>query len=222
VTVQGYVDTVEVHVALSADGARVRGIRIGSHRETAGYGARIETASFLNRFVDVTLPVSLAGEASALKDGTYRVVADKADDSGFRDVVELTVRDGILTAVNWDAVGLDGVGKKELSRGGNYVMTPDGLPWHEQAQLLEQALLRTQDPTAIVYDAETGKTDAYSGASIRVDPFVKLAKQAFAKAAGDSRNGTVIDGLSGATASSKAVVAAVNTASQFIRGKGET
>lgn len=221
VTVRGYVDTIEVHAALSADGTVLRGVRIGAHRETAGYGARIETASFLRQFEQVQVPLSLNGASAALKDGTYRVAAAEADDSGFRDVVELTVENGQITAANWDAVRADGVGKKELSRKGEYVMTPDGLPWHEQAELMEQALLRTQDPAAIVYDAETGKTDAYSGASVRVDPFVKLAALALAKAAGDTASGTPIDGLSGATASSKAVVAAVNTAVQFVKRQTE-
>ncbi len=221
VTVPGYVDTIEVHVALSADGGQVRGIRIGSQRETPGYGARIETAAFLKKFNNVALPLSLAGTATALTDGSYRAVAAQADSSGFRDVVELTVRDGEIVTVNWDAVGADGVGKKALSQKGDYVMTETGLPWHQQAQKLEEALLRTQDPAAIVYDLESGKTDAYSGASIRVDPFVKLAMQAVAQAAGDTTAGTPIDGLSGATASSKAVIAAVNTAAQFVKTREE-
>lgn len=216
VAVSGYVDTIEVHAAVTADGSRIKGIRIGNHRETAGYGARIESAVFLERFRGVEHPVYLAGGTTAMVDGVYRAVANEADDSGFRDVVELTVKGGKITAVNWDALNAEGVGKKELSRNGQYVMTETGLLWYQQAELLEQTLLRTQDPLAIVYDPETGKTDAYSGASIRIDPFVKLAAQALKDAAGGEAEGTAVDGLSGATASSKAVMEAVNTAARFV------
>lgn len=218
VQVAGYVDTIEVHVAVGTDKTRIKGIRIGKHRETAGYGARITSAVFLERFKGVEHPVYLAGGTTAMVDGVYRAVANEADSGGFRDVVELTVKGGKITAVNWDALNDAGVGKKELSRNGEYVMTETGLLWYQQAELLEQTLLRVQDPSAIVYDPQSGKTDAYSGASIRIDPFVKLAAQALADASGGETAGTSVDGLSGATASSKAVIAAVNTAARFIVG----
>ena len=216
VTVAGYVGDIEVHTALAADGGKVMGIRIGSHRETAGYGARIASTVFTDQFTGADVPLSLTGAATGWQDGTYRAEAAEADSGGFRDVVELTIQKGAVSSVNWDAVTGDGTSKKELSRSGQYVMSETGLAWHEQAQIMEQALLQTQSADALIYNTDTGTTDAYSGATIRVEPFIKLARQALQQAAGDNGTGTAVDGLSGATASSKAVVAAVNQAATFV------
>ena len=88
---------------------------------------------------------------------------------------------------------------------------------------MEQALLYTQDPTKITYDADTGKTDAYTGATIRVSPFVALAAEALGGAmTATTGEGAPIDGISGATYSSKAVITAVNTAAQFVQNLSET
>ncbi len=214
VTVDGYGGKIEVHTALSADGTQVKGIRIGSHNETAGYGARITNVTFTEQFQNTAAPLFLAGTGTGLKDGVYRATA-KADNSGFRDTVEVTVSGGEITAANWDAENENGDTKKQLSKAGQYVMSETGLPWHEQASIMEQALLYTQDPAKLVYDPETGKTDAYTGATIQVSPFITLAKQALEQAGGVSKGNTPIDGLSGATTSSKAVIAAVNTAADF-------
>lgn len=212
--VRGYGGSITVHTAFEADGITTRGIRIGKHQETAGYGARITNAQFTDQFATQPTPFFLNSDHPLWKDGVYRAVAEY-DESGFRDVVELTIKDGEITVANWDGEPKDGgKSKKELSRAGEYVMTETGLPWHSQAEMLELVLLDKQDPAAIVYDADTGKSDAYSGASIRISPFVKLATEALAQAGGIS--GTAIDGLSGATASSQAVVDAVNSAAAFL------
>lgn len=62
VTVEGYVSDIEVHVAVSADGERIRGLRIGEHRESAGYGARIVSTVFTDRFKNAVPPLYLAGK----------------------------------------------------------------------------------------------------------------------------------------------------------------
>ena len=43
-----------------------------------------------------------------IKDGTYEAKAEAADNNGFTDQVTMTVKDGKITEVNWDAVGADG------------------------------------------------------------------------------------------------------------------
>ncbi len=212
--VRGYGGIITVHTAFDTDKVTTRSIRIGKHQETAGYGARITNTQFTDQFAEQTSPFYLSGEKVTWKDGTYRAASDY-DESGFRDVVEITIGNGEITAVSWDGEAKDGgKTKKELSRAGEYVMTEDGLPWHAQAEILELVLLDKQDPAAIVYNADTGKTDAYSGASIRISPFVKLATEALGQAGGIA--GTMIDGLSGATVSSRAVVDAVNAAAAFL------
>lgn len=216
VAVRGYVDTIEVHVAFSGSGNTVRGVAIGKQNETAGRGDRITESVFTDRFTAKRTPFILrTKEAEALRDGKYRAAESDYDATGFRNVVEVTVTNGMITAVNWDAEAADGgKSKKELSRAGEYVMSEDGLPWHEQAAVMERALLDLQTPTAIVYDQSSGKTDAYSGATIAVSPFVKLATEALTQSRMSS--GTLVDGISGATVSSKAVIDAVNEAAAFV------
>ena len=218
VQVQGYVGPITVHVALSPDATTVYGTSIGEHRESIGYGAGITEDTFLKQFSNRTPPFSLSTGGRVLQDGVYRAAAADFDYNGFRDVVELTVSGHAITAVNWDGEQKNGKTKKELSRAGEYTMSETGLPWHEQAEIMEQALLKTQDPAALVFEPDTGKTDAYSGATISVEPFVRLAATALAQATA-SGNTTAIDGVSGATASSTAVVNAVNTAASFAKTK---
>ncbi len=216
VKVDGYAGPITVHTALSADAATVYGIRIGDHRETVGYGAGITESAFLSQFRNRTPPFSLTDGTRVLQDGVYRAAETDFDSSGFRDFVEVTVSGQEITAVNWDAEQQNSnETKKSLSRAGEYVMSQTGLPWHEQAEIMEMALLEKQDPSTIVYKADTGKTDAYSGATISVEPFVRLAASALAQA---TRTGSsAVDGVSGATTSSTAVVNAVNTAATFVK-----
>ena len=216
VQVEGYVGPITVHTALSADATTVYGIRIGEQRETVGYGAGITETTFLSQFQNRTPPFSLAEGGRLLQDGVYRAAENGFDSSGFRDYVEITVSGQEITAVNWDSEQKDSEEtKKSLSRKGEYVMSQTGLPWHEQAEIMERALLEKQEPSAIIYKTDTGKTDAYSGATISVEPFVRLSAAALAKAI---KNGSsAVDGISGATTSSEAVINAVNTASTFVK-----
>lgn len=214
VSAAGFGGPVEIHSAFSADGTRLQGIRVGQHRETAGYGARIESALFTDQFTDIEPPVRLAAQSVVWRDGVYRAVS-QTPEHGFTDTVELTVRDGEIVTVSWDGVNDAGESKKALSKAGQYVMSETGLPWHRQAEIMEQTLLYTQDPTKILYDAETGRSDAYSGATIRISPFVILAAQALEGAGTDAGgSGTAVDGISGATITSEAVIKAVNLAAE--------
>lgn len=216
VRVDGYAGPIIVHAALSADAATVYGIRIGEHRETVGYGAGITDKAFLSQFQNRTPPLALSEGARTLQDGVYRAAEQSYDSSGFRDFVEVTVSGQEITAVNWDSERQNSEEtKKSLSRAGEYIMSQTGLPWHEQAEIMERVLLEKQDPAAIVYQSSTGKTDAYSGATISVEPFARLAALALAQA---TKSGTdSVDGVSGATKSSVAVVSAVNTAATFVK-----
>ena len=218
VSVQGYAGRIEVHAAVSADASRTVGIRIGAHNETAGYGARITNTVFTEQFADAAAPFYLNGGDKPRRDGVYRATA-KQEEFGFWDTVELTVKNGEITVVNWDAHDAEGNSKKELSKTGQYVMAEGSLPWHEQAQIMEQTLLYTQDPQKLIVDSASGKTDAYSGATIRVSAFITLATQALEQSHQTNESGTAIDGLSGATTSSKAVIAAANTALQIAKAQ---
>lgn len=255
VTVKGYGGDMVVHTALSADGQRFIGLRVGSHMETEGYGSKTAEPAFTDRFKDAEAPVSLAGytgiegletpspssspaspgtssapstsstpsSTAALRDGTYKAEQDGYV-QGYRYFLELTVTDGKITAVNWDAYKENSdLTKKEESRAGDYVMTETGKKWHEQAEIMEEALIAAGDPADIVYSPDDGKTDAYAGVSISVGDFVDLAKRALeeartAETMTRSASGSEIDGVTGATVSSKAVVKAANLAYVFVQG----
>ena len=215
--VQGYGGIIEVHTAIATDKRTVKGIRIGSHQETPGYGARVTESLFLDQFTAKQQPFYLDNgkQRTTLRNGTYRAASETYDSSGFRDVVTLTIENGKITAADWDAEQKNSTStKKSLSQSGNYVMSETGLPWHKQAEIMEKALLTLQDPSRIVYQPDTGKTDAYSGATIDVSPFVLLAHDALNMA--KSTEGSAIDGVSGATTSSQAVINAVNEAFSFV------
>ncbi|HIW72709.1 MAG TPA: FMN-binding protein [Firmicutes bacterium] len=196
VSVKGYGGEMQVHTALSPDASRFLGLRVGDNQETQGYGSRVTEEAFYSQFNSLAAPASLDGytglengtgsggssSAAAMQDGSYR--AEQAEYvQGYQYFVEITVEGGRITAVNWDALkeGSDRT-KKQESEAGEYVMTEDGPLWHEQAKTMEEALIDAQDPAALVYDADTGKTDAYTGVSVDVSEFVSLAGRAVQQA----------------------------------------
>ena len=230
-SVKGYGGPLEVHVALSSDGSRFLGLRIGSHQETEGYGARVTEETFYRQFDSLAAPAVVNGytgidesgqTAARLKDGSYRA-EEESYDNGYRYFVELTVQNGQITAVNWDAQKEGGGSKKQDSEAGTYVMTPNGPRWHEQAKTMEDALIASQDPAKLTYNEETGKTDAYAGVSVDISSFIQLAVSALDQAgadAGTSGGTGAVDAVSGATVSSKAVVKAANEAYRFVQSIG--
>ena len=168
-------------------------------------------------------PAEPEASAMTLADGTYEAKAVEAS-NGYTDQVTITVADGKITEVNWEAVAEDGSLKSVLSENGEYVMTEDGLTWAEQSKALADALIENQSLSFLNPDAE-GKTDAVSGVSISVNGFISLAQQCLDQAAGiesaadgaASQNGTQVDGVSGATRSSTAAVNGINDAYNFLQ-----
>ncbi len=210
-TVQGYGGEIELTVGVSADAKRLTGVSVGRHSETEGLGGRIADNAFLAQFVNAACPLELG--RSALSDGTY-IAAEEGFDAGYKNTVTVTVENGIITHALWDAESESGgKSKRQASIDGEYVMTAEGLMWHEQAQLMEARLIDLQDPSKIVFGAD-GKTDAVAGVSIKITPFVALSQQCCAQAGGSS-DYSAIDGISGATVSSTAVTDGANTAVRF-------
>ena len=170
-----------------------------------------------------------SGNTALWKNGSYRADSEGYS-QGYRAFVEITVTDGRIAAVNWDAAKENAdTTKKAESRAGEYVMTETGPLWHEQAKTMEDALIALQNPARLVYNADTGKTDAYAGVSIDVSDFVKLAARALETAGAGNTGNTVenaasgsgkVDGVTGATISSKAVVRAANRAYAFVAAYG--
>ena len=86
--------------------------------------------------------------------------------------------------MSWNGSNINaGPTKETLSRNGQYGMEARGgamAPWWKQAQAVEKELIRKQDISAITISDSDGHTDAVSGATIKVLPFVDLVKEALA------------------------------------------
>ena len=204
--VKGYGGDIVMNVSFDAEKKKVTKVEIVEQKETEGLGAKIADAEFLSQFEGVEAPVFLPGMSlekkekvsdeellKELKDGTYEAKAEAPDNNGFTDEVTLTVKDGKIAEVNWEAVGADGSTKSVLSENGEYVMTEDGLTWKEQAEALAKAVVENQSLSFLNLD-EQGKTDAVSGVSISIGGFTALAEKCLKEAAGITQTLELKDG----------------------------
>ena len=204
--VKGYGGDIVMNVSFDAEKKKVTKVEVTEQKETEGLGAKVADAEFLSQFEGVEAPVFLPGMSlekeekvsdeellRELKDGTYEAKADAPDNNGFTDVVTVTVKDGKIAEVNWEAVGADGSTKSVLSENGEYVMTEDGLTWKEQAEALAKAVVENQSLSFLNLD-EQGKTDAVSGVSISIGGFTALAEKCLKEAAGITQTLELKDG----------------------------
>lgn len=238
---KGYGGDIVMNVSFDDTASTVTKLEITEHNETETLGAKIVEEDFLKQFDNVKAPVYLPGMSlesdgnapekedilkdATLTDGTFSAKGEP-DSNGFTDEVTLTVTDGKITAVNWDAVMEDGTKKSVMSENGQYTMTEDGLTWKAQSEALAAALIENQSLSFFTVNAE-GKTDVVSGVSISINGFISLAEKCLMESAGieaetassesPSQDGTQIDAISGATVSSTAVVTGINNAYEFLQ-----
>ena len=204
--VKGYGGDIVMNVSFDAEKKKVTKVEVTEQKETEGLGAKVADAEFLSQFEGAEAPVLLPGMSlekeekvsdeelvKELKDGTYEAKAEAADNNGFTDVVTVTVKDGKIAEVNWEAVGADGSTKSVLSENGEYVMTEDGLTWKEQAEALAKAVVENQSLSFLNLD-EQGKTDAVSGVSISIGGFTAIAEKCLKEAAGITQTLELKDG----------------------------
>lgn len=144
-----------------------------------------------NASTDATEP-----KASELADGIYFAEDEKFEDSGWKSVLTLEVKDGKISKVDWNGVNINaGKDKKTTSKDGEYGMVSKGkaiAEWHEQVAAVEAFLIETQDVTKITLTDADGHTDAISGATIKVGSFVNLVTKALEN--GPAESGKYVDG----------------------------
>lgn len=217
-TIQGYGGPMNVNVATDEKGEKILALRVGDNHED--YGKLVETEEFYKQFDQAPVPLHLVsqteeGKSNQLEDGTYHAEAEKAKE-GYKTEVVLTVKEGKIEEVKWDEKNEKGESKKSESLKGNFVLEGEDLKWHEQVEKIEKLMKEKQDPSKISIDAE-GKTDIPS-VTIRVDEFLHLVRDCIdqARGQGETTIKNNIDGISGATISSTAVVNAANIAAEFI------
>ena len=136
------------------------------------------------RFISLVLATVflVSCRAGSYKDGVYSSRQAEFDsESGWKDIIQITVLNGKITAVDWNSVHRDGGNdKKTQSKSGEYNM-PAEKQWHEQAKLMEEALIREQNPDNLRINT-SGLVDGVSGVTIHVSSFVPLAKDALKNA----------------------------------------
>mgnify|MGYP000070742969 CR=1 FL=1 len=115
-------------------------------------------------------------------DGHYHAEEAEFGRTGWKYMVDLTVANGRIVAVNWNGANINaGTDKKTTAKEGNYNMVAYGgaqSEWDVQAEAAEAYLLETQDPTAISYTDDEGHTDDIAGVSIHVVEFFSLVEEA--------------------------------------------
>lgn len=119
------------------------------------------------------------------KDGTYTAQAAEFSGSGWKELVELTVEDGKIAKINWDALYVDDsipIRKKQYSKSGLYGMLVSGASeeWYDQAVAAEQYVLR-HGIDALNVDSE-GRTDAVTGCTVHVNAFDSLLRDCLEQA----------------------------------------
>ncbi len=112
------------------------------------------------------------------KDGWYYSEDPSFDKSGWKNSVLITVVNGTIVDVVWNAISKDPKGASKLvqSQKGTYKMNAKQGEWYAQAERVAQAIVAAGDPSKIAVKAN-GETDAISGVSITV-PVIALAVQA--------------------------------------------
>ena len=123
-----------------------------------------------------------------------------------------------------------------LSENGQYVMTENGATWAEQANALATYVIEKQGISGLTTD-ENGKTDVVATVSIGISDFINQVEECLKQAAGGSgvaieptqepqatplpekqepQEGTRVDGITGASYSSRGFVEGINHAYEYI------
>lgn len=122
-------------------------------------------------------------EAATLTDGSYSVEGT-ADDKGWTPTADVVIENGMLAAITFDAKDADGMFKSEAVANGEYDIIAAGAvaSWTDEMDVFANAILDGSiDIMTLTYDAE-GKTDAVSGCTVTVEPYVELVKTALEQA----------------------------------------
>jgi major membrane immunogen (membrane-anchored lipoprotein) len=133
----------------------------------------------------VSISLLSACASSRYEDGVYAAEMPEFEESGWKEVMEVTIEDGEITKVDWDAIYKDEsipIRKKQYSKSGLYGMLQGGAheEWYDQAVAAEQFVLENWiDALSMTAD---GHTDAVSGCTISVSAFEQLLRECLQQA----------------------------------------
>lgn len=157
-------------------------VSFSKYTNAAGNTDVISGASIhVKEFFDLAKAALAAGPVAKgiyAKDGWFYAKAPEFDKSGYAATALVTVVNGRIVSVTWNAVHKAG-GDSKLVRAvkGSYKMGAKEGEWNVQAERAQAALLQVQDPAKIALKAD-GKADAISGVSIGVSEFVQIVTEA--------------------------------------------
>lgn len=134
------------------------------HQIPVAYGVQTE-----DQASDSTEQLRLEG----LNDGVYYAQTLSADRTGYIDYVEMSIENGVITMVQWDAFNTDMniKNRRESSLDGVYEVS--GLNWASQSYILCHALIDVQNPDLLAMKSD-GTTDIVDGVTVNIRTFVNL------------------------------------------------
>jgi major membrane immunogen (membrane-anchored lipoprotein) len=123
--------------------------------------------------------------STSYKDGVYKAEAPDFNDMGWKDIIEITIRNGKLDNIDWDGISSDPnipINKRQYSQSGLYGMIQGGAraEWCDQADIAEKYVL-TYGIDSFTLDS-TGRTDAISGCTIELDQLTELTENCLRQA----------------------------------------
>ena len=118
-----------------------------------------------------------------LKDGTYHAKGS-ADEKGWIPTTDVVIEAGIITAVTFDDIDASGAFKSQAVANGEYDMTINGAQasWTDEIAAFAEAIINGNIDVYTLTLDDSGKTDAVSGCTITVTPYVELVKSALEQA----------------------------------------
>ena len=134
-----------------------------------------DTTTFANLTLRALSSGALPLESGPYLDGTYRGI-DVVNEEGFAYFVNLFVINGDIVAAHFNAISDDGLKYDQFA---DTTVDDEVVAWRHQARLLEQALIRSQDPMAFTF-CEAGFTADIPGVDMEIESFVSLVTQALA------------------------------------------
>lgn len=102
---------------------------------------------------------------------------------GGNTIATVQFEEGKPVSVELDVKNDDGSLKSDASKSGAYDLNnAPGKKWHEQADLLEEAIVKNNFDLSKIAVSDNGKTDAVSGVSIAVNEFIEATQAALDQA----------------------------------------
>jgi major membrane immunogen (membrane-anchored lipoprotein) len=192
----GYIVDVEIsdsngllytRMSVSSDGERILQIRIISQDGVQTDMANPIEKELCEQFSGIRMPVALISQMSpdiltqneypslsGLHDGIFYAQSEDFDERGYKDFVEMTVKEGRITEIVWDAVEKgDGKNRAEASVDGEYEISSEQPIWAAQAFAIQNKLLEVQDPAKLAIKSD-GITEIVDGVEMDVRMFYLL------------------------------------------------